>query len=169
VSNHEKKDNNHQTPPCIQEIIDQYHEVFMIPDSLPPSREYDHTINLILGASPVNLRPYRYSPLQHDEIKRQVQEILQFGIISRSVSPFASPVLLVKKKVGIWRFCVDYRMWNDINIKNKFPIPIIDEFLDEFTGAQYFPKLDMASGFHQIRKTKEDEVKTTFKTHHLHF
>lgn len=168
VSNQEKEETD-LIPPCIQKILDQFKGVFKTPDSLPPAREYDHTITLLSGASPVNLRPYRYSPLQKDEIERQVQEMLHSGIIARSVSPFASPVLLVKKKDGNWRFCVDYRRLNDITVKNKFPMPVIDEFLDELAGSKYFSKLDMASGFHQIRMAEKDEVKTAFKTHHGHF
>jgi hypothetical protein len=156
-------------PPNIQQILDKFEKVFKTPDSLPPSREYDHTITLLTGTTPVNLRPYRYSPLQKDEIERQVQDMLKSGIITRSVSPFASPVLLLKKKDGSWRFCVDYRKLNDITVKNKFPMPIIDEFLDELSGATYFSKLDMASGFHQIRMAEADELKTALKTHHGHF
>jgi hypothetical protein len=118
---------------------------------------------------PGNSRPYRYSPLQKDEIEKQVLGMLQSGLITRSVSPFASPVLLVKKKDGSWRFCVDYRKLNEITVKNKFPMPIIDEFLDELAGSTYFSKLDMASGFHQIRMAEKDELNTAFKTHHGHF
>jgi hypothetical protein len=122
--------------------------VFRTPDALPPSRDYDHSITLLPGAAPVNCIPYRYSPLQKDKIERQVMEMLRSGLITRSVNPFAASVLLVKKKDGSWRFCVDYRRLNEITIKNKFPMPVIDEFLDELAGATYFSKLNMASGFH---------------------
>jgi hypothetical protein len=87
------------------------------------------------GAQPVNIHPYRYSPLQKNEIKRQVQEMLRSGVIQVSTSPFASLVLLVKKKDGTWHFCVDYRQLNYLTIKNKHPLPIVEELLDELAGA----------------------------------
>jgi hypothetical protein len=135
---------------------------------LPPSREYDHHIPLIPGVKPVNVKPYRYSPTQKDEIERQIKEMLANGIFRPSTSPFASPVLLVKKKDGTWRFCIDYRQLNAITVKNKYPLPIVDELLDELKGAAWFTKLDMKSGYHQIRLTPTDEPKTTFRTHHGH-
>jgi hypothetical protein len=91
--------------------------------------------------------------------------MLKRGVIQHSVSAFASPVLLVKKKDGTWRFCVDYRHLNAITVKNKHPLPIVDELLDELAGVQWFTKLDFRSGYHQIRVAKGDEMKTTFKTH----
>jgi hypothetical protein len=102
------------------------------------------------NSAPVNCRPYRYSPYQNDEIERHVSAMMKYGIVVPSLSPFASPVLLVKKKDGCWRFCVDYRKLSSITVKNKFPLPIIDELLDEISGAQYFTTIDLASGFHQI-------------------
>lgn len=136
---------------------------------LPPARSFDHSIELLPGAKPVNIRPYHYNPAQKDEIKALVTDMLKQGIIQPSCSPFASPVLLVLKKNGEWRFCVDYRHLNAITVKNRYPLPIINELLDELAGAAWFTSLDLRAGFHQIRMRPEDEAKTAFQTHHGHF
>ena len=155
--------------PEIQSLLHEFDDVFAKPATLPPQRVYDHTIPLLPHTTPVNSRPYRYSPVHKDEIERQVKEMLTAGLITHSTSPFASPVLLVMKKDGTWRFVVDYRKLNDLTVKNRFPLPIIEEILDELHGAKYFTKLDMTAGYHQIRMREADEYKTAFKTHHGHF
>jgi hypothetical protein len=149
----------------IQSLLLEFADLFAIPQQLPPSRQYDHYIPLVPGAIPVNSRPYRYSPFHKNEIVKQVKALLEAGLIVPSVSPFASPVLLVKKD-GTWRFFVDYRKLNDLTIKNRFPMPLVEEILEELAGTQYFSSLDLTAGYHQIRIGVADEFKTAFKTHH---
>lgn len=155
-------------PPLIQQLLDTKAHLFKEPDSLPPSREFGHHIPLIPRVKPVNMKPYRYSPTQKDEIERQIKDMLINGIIKPSQSPFASPLILVKKKTEHGIFCVDYRQLNNNTVKNKYPLPVVDELLDELHGAAWFTKLDMRSGYHQIRLKIEDEHRTAFKTHHGH-
>lgn len=153
----------------IQKLLKDFEDVFQQPVELPPARFYDHQIPLLPGSAPVNSKPYRYCPQHKDEIEKQVKELLTAGLITHSSSPFVSPVLLVLKKDGSWRFCVDYRKLNAITVKNRFPMPLMEEILDELAGTQYFTKLDMRSGYHQVRMKEEDEHKTAFKTHHGHY
>lgn len=154
-----------ETPQAIQQLLDQYQGLFSTPSELPPVRESDHKINLIPGAQPVCIRPYHYSPMQKNEIETQVKQMLKTGVIRHSMSEFASPVLLVRKKDGTWRFCVDYRHLNAITMKHKHPMPIVDELLEEISGAQWFTKLDFSAGYHQIRMAAGHEFKTAFRTH----
>jgi hypothetical protein len=156
-------------PPAVQALLSEYSDVFAEPQELPPSRVYDHAIKLKPGAVTFNARPYRYSPEHKTEIEQQVRKMLASGLITQSMSPFASPVLLVLKKDGSWRFCIDYRRLNELTVKNVFPMLVIDELLDELAGAKIFSKLDLRAGYHQIRLRPEDEEKTTFKTHQGHY
>ncbi|XP_021848493.1 uncharacterized protein [Spinacia oleracea] len=154
----------------LKELQLTYHMVFEDPVELPPLRGvFDHPIPLLPDATPVNIRLYRYPLKQRDIIEQLVQEMLDRGIIQTSASPFASTVVLVGKKDGTWRLCVDYRELNNRTVKNKFPIPVIDELLDELSGAAVFSKLDLRSGYHQMRVHPPDVYKTAFKTHTGHY
>jgi len=156
-------------PVPVQSLLTEFQELFEDPQGLPPSRQFDHAIPLMPGAKPVNLRPYRFNPAQKDEVEKQVAQMLAHGIIKLSNSPYSSPVILVLKKDLTWRFCVDFRQLNAITVKNRYPLPVIDELLDELAGAQLFTSLDLRAGYHQIRMRPEDEHKTSFKTHQGHY
>ncbi|XP_061356960.1 uncharacterized protein LOC133301350 [Gastrolobium bilobum] len=125
-------------PHDIAPIIQLFHHLLEPPSGLPPPRNQDHRTLLLPGAKPVNVKPYRYPYFQKQEIERQVHSMLQDGLIQPSLSPFSSPVLLVRKKDGTWRFCVDFRALNAITTCDRFPIPTIDELFDELRGSKYY-------------------------------
>jgi hypothetical protein len=130
-----------EKPEELQPVIDQFADVFAQPTSLPPKRYCDHHIPLVPGAQPVHFRPYRYTYFQKMELEKIIEEMLKSSIIRPSSSPFASPARYVKKKDGTWRLFIDYRKLNSLTVKNKYPIPIIDDLLDELNGAKCFSKL----------------------------
>lgn len=147
-------------PAEIIALLSEFSAVSAPIDGIPPPRSCDHSIPLVPGAKPVFIRPYRYPLALKDEIEKQIQDMLDKGIIRPSNSPFSSPMLLVRKKDGSWRPCVDYRYLNALTIRGQFPIPIFDELVDELAGASWFSLLDLNSGFHQIRMKTCDKFKT---------
>ena len=153
----------------LQSLLAAYQHIFCDPKGLPPARRHDHKIPLKDESQTINLRSYRYSGLQKDTLETLVAEMLEAGLVQPSNSPFASPVVLVKKKDNTWRFCVDYRALNKITVKDKYPIPIIDELLEELQGAAIFSKIDLRAGYHQIRMVPGDVLKTVFRTHNGHY
>jgi hypothetical protein len=146
-------------------VIREFADVF--PDELsgmPPDRDVEFVIELQPSTAPISKRPYRMPPKKLAELKTQLQELLDKGYIRPSSSPWGCPALFLKKKDGSLRLCVDYRPLNAVTIKNKYPLPRIDVLFDQLAGAKVFSKIDLRSGYHQIKIRPCDIPKTAFST-----
>ncbi|GJS99685.1 putative reverse transcriptase domain-containing protein [Tanacetum coccineum] len=156
--------------PIIREFSEVFPEVF--PEDLPglpPARQVEFQIDLVPGAAPVARAPYRLAPAEMQELSTQLQELSDKGFIRPSSSPWGAPVLFVKKKDGSFRMCIDYRELNKLTVKNRYPLPRIDDLFDQLQGSRVYSKIDLRSGYHQLRVREEDISKTAFRTRYGHY
>ena len=158
-------------PKAIEAVLEEFGDVMPkeLPKRLLPRREVDHAIELEPGAKPPSRSPYRMAPPELEELRKQLKELLDAGYIQPSKSPYGAPVLFQRKKEGSLRMCIDYRALNKITIKNKYPIPLIADLFDQLGGARYFTKLDLRSGYYQVRIAPGDEPKTACVTRYGSF
>ena len=157
---------SHELPLVFQSLLQEFKDVFPdeLPLGLPPLRGIEHRIDLIPGAPLPNKAPYRVNPEETKEIQQQVQQLIDNGHVRESLSPCVVPVILVPKPDGSFRLCSDCRPINAITVCYRHPIPRLDDMLDELSGANFFSKIDLKSGYYQIRMQEGDEWKTAFKT-----
>ncbi|GJU78162.1 putative reverse transcriptase domain-containing protein [Tanacetum coccineum] len=151
-------------------IVKDFPEVF--PEDLPglpPTRQVEFQIDLVPGAAPVARAPYRLAPSEMKELSEQLKELSDKGFIRPSSSPWGAPVLFVKKKDGSFRMCIDYRELNKLTVKNRYPLPRIDDLFDQLQGSSVYSKIDLRSGYHQLRVREEDISKTAFRTRYGHY
>ncbi|GJX31132.1 putative reverse transcriptase domain-containing protein [Tanacetum coccineum] len=152
------------------QIVQDFPEVF--PEDLPglpPTRQVEFQIDLVPGAAPVARAPYRLAPSEMKELSEQLKELSDKGFIRPSSSPWGAPVLFVKKKDGSFRMCIDYRELNKLTVKNRYPLPRIDDLFDQLQGSSVYSKIDLRSGYHQLRVREEDILKTAFRTRYGHY
>jgi hypothetical protein len=148
----------------VEQLLEEFKDVFQDPPGLPPVRNVAHVAPLIPGSRPPYRRNYRMTELERGELKKQLAELLRKGLIRPSVSPFGSPVIFVRKPNGELRLCIDYRAVNKLTVRNRYPLPLVDELLDRLKGATCFSCLDLAAGYNQIRIREEDICKTAITT-----
>ena len=150
----------------LHQLLYDYEDLFpaQLPKGRPLKRAVEFEINMEEGSTPPNRPPYRLSPKEHEELQAQIDDLLAQGHIRPSSSPYGAPVLFVPKKDGRWRMCVDYRALNRQTVKDRYPLPRIDDLLDRLGKARHFTTLDLASGYHQIAVRESDIPKTAFRT-----
>ena len=151
-------------------VVYEYEDVF--PDELPglpPQRAVDFGIELHSGTSPISMTLHRMAPVELQELKVKLQELLDKGFIGPSTSPWGTPVLFAKKKDKTLRLCIDYRQLNRVTIKNRYPLPRIDDLFDQLRGVRVYSKINLCTGYHQVRVREIDILKTTFRTRYGYF
>ena len=151
-------------------VVREFPDVF--PDDiagLPPEREVEFTIDLILWIEPISIPPYWMAPIELRELKAQLEELFSKGFIRPSISPWGAPVLFVKNKDGSLRLCIYYRQLNKVTIHNHYPLPRIDELFDQLQGSRVYSKIDLRSRYHQLRVQESDVPKTAFRTRYGHY
>ena len=151
-------------------VVCEYEDVFLdeLP-GLPSHRDVDFVIELHLGTSPISMTPHRMAPVELQELKVQLQELLDKGFIRQSTSPWGAPVLFAKKKDETLRLCIDYRQLNRVTIKNRYPLSRIDDLFDQLKGARVYSKIDLHTSYHQLRVRETNIPKTAFRTWYGHF
>jgi hypothetical protein len=146
-------------------VVREYPDVFPAElPGMPPNHDIEFLIELLPGMPHISMRPYRMPINELVELKKQIAKLQAKGFIRHSSSPWGAPVLFVEKKVGTQRMCVDYRSLNEVTIKNKYPLPLIEDLFDQMKGASLFSKIDLRSGYHQLKIRELDIPKTTFCT-----
>nr|GEU95164.1 retrotransposon protein, putative, Ty3-gypsy subclass [Tanacetum cinerariifolium] len=155
-----------ETHPVVQDFSDVFSKELL---GISPEREVEFGIELILGTQPISKASYCMDPIELKELREQLQELLDLDFIRLSVSPWGAPVLFVKKKDGSMRLCIDYRKLNHVTIRNRYPLPRIDDLFDQLQGAKFFSQIDLRSGYHQLRVKELDIPKTVFRTRYGHY
>ncbi|GKE76278.1 putative reverse transcriptase domain-containing protein [Tanacetum coccineum] len=151
-------------------IVQDFPEVFPkdMP-GIPPTRQVEFQIDLVPGAAPAARVPYQLAPSKMKELSEQLKELSDKGFIRPSSSPWGALVLFVKKKDGSFRMCIDYRELNKLTVKNHYLLPRIDDLFDQLQGSSVYLKIDLRSGYHQLRVQEEDIPKTAFRTRYGHY
>ncbi|GJT24781.1 putative reverse transcriptase domain-containing protein [Tanacetum coccineum] len=162
----ESKEKRLEDVPTVRDFPEVFLEDLL---RLPPTRQVKFQIDLVPGAAPVAPAPYRLAPTELQELSTQLQELSDKGFLRPSPSPWGASVLFFKKKDGSFRMCIDYRELNKLTVKNRYPLPRIDDLFDQLQGSRVYSKIDLRSGYHQLRVREEDIPKTAFRTRYGHY
>ena len=166
VTENESKEKQLEEVPVVKDFSEVFSEDLQ---GSPPVRQVEFQIDLVPGAAPVAKAPYRLAPSELKELSEQLKELSDKGFIRPSSSPWGAPVLFFKKKDRTFQMCIDYRELNKLTVKNRYPLPRIDDLFDQLQGSSVYSKIDLKSGYHQLRVREEDIPKTAFRTRYRHY